>query len=378
MTTFGVWIADDCCSVAVVDRSRMPPFPSAPLRVKREGATQERKKKKEGAGGTRRYKLGREVWAARPIATRFSSTIHWGLEDLGQALRRVSEGNFMFERYTERARRVIFFARYEASQYGSRYIETEHLLLGLLREDRAVAKGFLDEVNAEAELRAEIEKHITPGERISTSVEVPLTSESKKVLTLAAEEADRLGHRPIGTEHLLLGLLRVEDSVAGTLLRERGVRAATIRERLARGTRVAGMNVQPKSSKRAMDTLESFLAGLKCQKAEDLSIFFAENSRFVDVYGKRWNREEIGKEFGIVFAPYAKKNAAYMIEDTIVDASDLLVAVVLWKNAILASMERVWMHRMSVVLVREGVPENEEWVILLAQVTPVQSRDGFT
>jgi hypothetical protein len=113
--------------------------------------------------------------------------------------------------------------------------------------------------------------------------------------------------------------------------------------------------------------LDSFLAGLKWQKAEDLLIFFAENSRFVDVYGKRWNREEISKEFGSVFAPYAKKNATYTIEGAFVDTGDLLVVVVLWKNAILASLERVWMHRMSVVL----VPEGDEWVILLAQVTPV-------
>ena len=275
----------------------------------------------------------------------------------------------MFERYTERARRVIFFARYEASQYGSPYIETEHLLLGLLREDRAVAKGILDKVNAEEEIRAEIEKHITPGERISTSVAVPLTSESKSALKLAAEEAERLGHHHVGTEHILLGLLRVEDSLAGALLHARGVSAATIREQLARGGRVDGMNVRPKSGKRAMDTLESFLAGLKSQKAEDLLIFFAENSRFVDVHGKGWNREEIGKEFEMLFAPYAKKNAAYMIEETLVDTRDVLVAVVLWKNAILASLERVWMHRMSVVMVREG----EEWVILLAQVTPVQA-----
>src|SRR6266404_6048518 len=109
----------------------------------------------------------------------------------------------MFERYTERARRVIFFARYEASQYGSPYIETEHLLLGLLREDRAVAKRFLDEVNVEEGIRAEIEKHITPGEQFPTSVEVPLTPESKRALKLAAEEADRLGHRHVGTEHVL-------------------------------------------------------------------------------------------------------------------------------------------------------------------------------
>jgi Clp amino terminal domain, pathogenicity island component len=275
----------------------------------------------------------------------------------------------MFERYTERARRVIFFARFEASRYGSPYIETEHLLLGLLREDRGLVTRALGEVNVGEGIRAEIEGHITSRERISTSVEIPLTSESKKVLTLAAEEADRLGHRHVGTEHILLGLLRVEDSLAGAVLQGRGVRAATIREQLARVSRVESMNVQPKPNKRAMDTLDSFLAGLKWQKAEELLIFFAKNSRFVDVHGKRWNREKIGKEFEMLFAPYAKKNAAYTIEETLVDSSDLLVVIVLWKNAILASLERVWMHRMSVVL----VPEGNEWAIMLAQVTPVQN-----
>src|SRR5438105_4269768 len=155
----------------------------------------------------------------------------------------------MFERYTEKARRVIFFARYEASQYGSPYIETEHLLLGLLREDRALAKKFLGEVNSEEGIRAEIEKHITPRERLSTSVEVPLTLESKKILNLAAEEADRLGHRHIGTEHVLLGLLRVEGSLAGKILQARGVRVATLREQVAKvSAAVESINVQPKSS----------------------------------------------------------------------------------------------------------------------------------
>ncbi len=114
----------------------------------------------------------------------------------------------MFERYTERARRVIFFARYEASQYGSPYIESEHLLLGLLREDRALAKWFPGEKNVDAEIRREIEARITPRERISTSVEVPLTSECKKILDRAGETADRLGHRWVETEHLLIAILR--------------------------------------------------------------------------------------------------------------------------------------------------------------------------
>src|SRR5262249_40186535 len=162
---------------------------------------------------------------------------------------------------------------------------------------------------------------------------------------------------------------RVEDSLAGAVLQGRGVRAATIREQLAKVPRVESMNVQPKPRKRAVDTLESFLAGLKWQKAEELLNFLAESSRFVYVHGKRWNREEIGNEFEMLFAPYAKKNAAYTIEEIFVDTGDLLVVIVLWKNAILASLERVWMHRMSVVL----VPEGDEWVIVLAQVTPVQN-----
>jgi len=114
----------------------------------------------------------------------------------------------VFERYTEKARRVIFFARYEASQYGSPYIETEHLLLGLLREDKALANRFLRTHGSIESIRKEIEARITVRERISTSVEVPLSQECKRILNFAAEEAERLGHKHVGTEHLLLGVLR--------------------------------------------------------------------------------------------------------------------------------------------------------------------------
>lgn len=116
----------------------------------------------------------------------------------------------MFERYTEKARRVIFFARYEASQYGSPCIETEHLLLGLLREDKLLASALLKSIPSIEMIRTEIEAEIERGERISTSVEMPLTQECKRILNYAAEESDRLGHRHVGTEHLLLGIVREE------------------------------------------------------------------------------------------------------------------------------------------------------------------------
>ena len=142
----------------------------------------------------------------------------------------------MFERYTEKARRVIFFARYEASQYGSPYIETEHLLLGLMREDKALASRFLRSHGAIESIRKEIEARITIRERISTSVEVPLSQECKRILNFAAEEAERLGHKHVGTEHLLLGILREEKCFGAEILTERGVRLSALREEMARGS----------------------------------------------------------------------------------------------------------------------------------------------
>ena len=137
----------------------------------------------------------------------------------------------MFERYTERARRVLFFARYEASQLGSVSIETEHLLLGLIRE----GKGLTSRVFARSQLslenvRKEIEGRSVFREKIPTSVEIPFSAETKRVLGFAAEEADRLLHNYIGTEHLLLGILREERSVAASILMEKGMRLATVRD----------------------------------------------------------------------------------------------------------------------------------------------------
>jgi len=142
----------------------------------------------------------------------------------------------MFERYTEKARRVIFFARYEASQFGSPYIETEHLLLGLLREDKALTNRFLRSHASVESIRKQIEGHTTIREKVSTSVDLPLSNECKRVLAYAAEEAERLSHKHIGTEHLLLGLLREEKCFAAEILHERGLRLPAIREELQRTT----------------------------------------------------------------------------------------------------------------------------------------------
>lgn len=145
----------------------------------------------------------------------------------------------MFERYTEKARRIIFFARYEASQFGSPYIETEHLLLGLLREDKALTNRFLCNQGQVESVRKQIEDHTAVREKVPTSVDLPLSNESKRVLAYAAEEAEHLSHKHIGTEHLLLGLLREENSFAAQILNEHGIRLSALREEFGRTTEEA-------------------------------------------------------------------------------------------------------------------------------------------
>jgi hypothetical protein len=272
----------------------------------------------------------------------------------------------MFERYTESARRLIFFARFEASRYGSPSIETEHLLLGLLREDRPLVTMFLGQGHIEEKIRAEVERQITHRERISTSVEMPLTTDCQTVLKLAAEEAGRLGHRHIETAHVLLGMLGVQGSLAFRLLQARGLKAAAVREKIAKGFRPTIPAIPGRGD--GSPTLENFLSGLRSLNSEELIELFSLNAQFTDASGRCWNREEISEGFETLFAGYAKKNVAAVVEATLVDRDDLLVASVLWKNAILASEQRVWVHRMSIILIRE----NADWRILLMHITPVQ------
>jgi Clp amino terminal domain, pathogenicity island component len=141
----------------------------------------------------------------------------------------------MFERYTERARRVIFFARYEASQLGDSCIETQDLLLGLVREDDGLLLDFINQEQAlsirqQIESEAAIRNQGQP--KLPTSVDLPLSNESKRVLAYSAEEAERLRDRHIGVEHMLLGLLREQGAFAAKLLAKNGLELNAIREHL--------------------------------------------------------------------------------------------------------------------------------------------------
>jgi stage V sporulation protein K len=135
----------------------------------------------------------------------------------------------MFEEFTEKARRVIFFARYEASQLGGEYVEPEHLLLGLMREDKALSARFIGTYTEIESIRKQIVDAMYRAEKLSTSVDLPLSQASESVLGLAGKERMRLGASNLGTEHLLLGLLQ-QEGVATRLLRERNVSAESVRD----------------------------------------------------------------------------------------------------------------------------------------------------
>ncbi len=137
----------------------------------------------------------------------------------------------MFEKYNEKARRALFFARYEASKLGSKVIESEHLLLGILREGEDIIKEIFSRFNVKPEeVRREIEGDRIFVERISSTAELPLSEEAKKILAYASHEAESMMHPYVGTEHLLIGLLRVDGCVAGRLLTARGFNLYGVRE----------------------------------------------------------------------------------------------------------------------------------------------------
>jgi hypothetical protein len=275
----------------------------------------------------------------------------------------------MFQRYTEKARRVIFYARYEASQYGNPYIDTEHVLLGLLREDVALMHEIFGPVDLATQIRAEFEKSVVRGDRIPTSVEVPLTSAAKQLLNFATEEADRLGHRNVGTEHLLLGILHLPDSLAARLLIARGANTDAIRQQLAKRSAPTAQNPPPAPTS-PLVFLNSFLRGLKGDGVNKPADFFDERGQFVDSSGKRHiGHEAIENEAQVLFVGFSKKNATFHLEDTVYGTPEILVASVIWEFASVSENRSKSLLRMSVVLAATG----EEWAILLAQVTPLLS-----
>ena len=138
-----------------------------------------------------------------------------------------------YERFTERARKVIQLANQEASRFNHEYVGTEHLLLGLIKESNGVAANVLKSMGVELrKIRLEIEKLVRPGPDLVQMGRIPPTPRVKKVFEYALEEAEKLNHNYIGTEHILLGLLREQDGIAAQVLMNFGLKLDDVRNEI--------------------------------------------------------------------------------------------------------------------------------------------------
>jgi ATP-dependent Clp protease ATP-binding subunit ClpC len=137
----------------------------------------------------------------------------------------------MFDRFTDRAKKVMNFARQEAQRFNHEYLGTEHILLGLIKEGDGVAAHVLKNMGIDmTKIRMEIEKIVKTGPSMVTMGQLPFTQMAKKVLELSMEEASSLSHNYIGTEHLLLGLIKENEGIAAQVLTNLGVKLEDVRE----------------------------------------------------------------------------------------------------------------------------------------------------
>jgi prophage maintenance system killer protein len=168
-----------------------------------------------------------------------------------------TEGTPMFERFSRRARQAVVLAQEEARELGHDYIGTEHVLLGLVREDDGIAAIVLRDLGITATAIRDAVEEIVGRGKGSPSGHIPFTPRAKKVLELALREALQLGHNYIGTEHVLLGLVREGKGVAAQILVKQGAALATVRQAV-----IAELGESEPASSEARKDAESRLAGL--------------------------------------------------------------------------------------------------------------------
>src|SRR5215813_3699544 len=137
----------------------------------------------------------------------------------------------MYERFTDRARKVMQLANQEAQRFNHEYIGTEHVLLGLIKEGSGVAANVLKNLDVDLrKIRLEVEKLVQSGPDMVTMGKLPQTPRAKKVIEYSMEEARNLNHNYVGTEHILLGLLREQEGVAAQVLMNLGLKLEDVRE----------------------------------------------------------------------------------------------------------------------------------------------------
>ena len=160
----------------------------------------------------------------------------------------------MFKRFTERARRVIILAREEAERHHHEYLGTEHILLGMLKDGGGIAITVLQKAGLSIDqIRMEIERHLPRNANALIVGEIPFTPKAKKVLEYGVEEARLMGHNYIGTEHLLLGLLKEKEGIAAKVLNALGIRLVETREKILNLLQEPATKTKEKSKTPALD-----------------------------------------------------------------------------------------------------------------------------
>ena len=160
----------------------------------------------------------------------------------------------MFKKFTERARRVIILAREEAERYQHEYLGTEHILLGVIKDGGGIAVLVLQRLGVDIrQLKPEIERNLPLSSNTLVIGDIPFTSRAKKVLEYAVEEARAMGHSYIGTEHLLIGLIKEKDGVAYRILSSFGLQYSDIKEQTINLLREPASEARDTSKTPALD-----------------------------------------------------------------------------------------------------------------------------
>lgn len=275
---------------------------------------------------------------------------------------------------------MIFFARYEASQYGSPYIESEHLLLGLAREDELLLGLVLPKAQSPCQqIRDEIEPEIERRERIPTSVAVPLTHECRRILEFAKEEANRLGHKHIATGHLLLGILGEGGCAAARLLVKHGAVLENLRPKIAAhssdrtshiGPSTIAYEYAPHSRSQAplATAIDAFLMAWAARDAKAIAGLFMAHGQLWDIHGELWlSVSQVEKGLVAHFSVIAPSEVSPDVRDIKMVTANAAVVTLVWEPKGEAKSHKAAARRMVLVFC-EADPQ---WQIASAHLASV-------
>lgn len=275
----------------------------------------------------------------------------------------------MFERYTERARRGVFFARYEACQLGSPTIECEHLLLGVMREDPALFFKT-DGTPRPSDLKKAISANLKVGPRVEVSVDVPLSADCKRAIAHAAEEADRLGSRTVGCEHILMGLMRQEESHTARGMKEAGMNLNALRTAAAKPGSVIGSDIE--ALNKAVGQIFKVMEFMwNEQNLDGFASLFSPAADFVDVSGSQLTGGPQIAEATHAFDRLGNDLSTIKLisHSMLMAGEDSCVSRIKWEVQLRESGRRVGSVIMTAAMERGG----DAWKVVAAQNTRVEN-----